>query len=130
MLKENFQTAEDWLTKWDAGEPCWTIEMGGIGPGYEQCTQLTAAEILRFLIAEKPDATLWDDKEKWAEWRDKIQDIAMEAPACKKLGLSGGQVGAATSLATGFYMRGPAQCFTEVPEDRLILASNNLQPAA
>jgi hypothetical protein len=25
------------LEKLDKGEPIWTLEMGGMGPGYEQC---------------------------------------------------------------------------------------------
>ena len=44
--------AVEWLRRWDAGEGVWSIEMGGIGPGYEQCIQITAAEILRYMIAE------------------------------------------------------------------------------
>lgn len=130
MTKTDIATAEQWLAKWDAGEPCWTIEMGGIGPGYEQCIHITAAEILRFLLSEKPDPKLWDDKAKWAEWRDKISAVVHSSEVCETLGLSGAQYGAAVSLATAFYMRGPAVCLTEVPDDRAILVSNSMKPAA
>jgi len=35
--------AADWLKRWDDGGTCWSIEMGGFGPGYEQCIHITAA---------------------------------------------------------------------------------------
>src|SRR3990172_3354015 len=39
--------AADWLKRWDEGRGVWSIEMGGLGPGYEQCIHITCAEILR-----------------------------------------------------------------------------------
>src|SRR5581483_2130454 len=32
--------AADWLARWDAGRAVWSIEMGGLGPGYEQCIHI------------------------------------------------------------------------------------------
>jgi hypothetical protein len=45
----------DWLRRWDEGKTCWSIEMGGLGPGYEQCIHITMAEILRFMLEKKYD---------------------------------------------------------------------------
>ena len=28
--------AAEQLRRWDAGDSIWTVEMGGLGPGYEQ----------------------------------------------------------------------------------------------
>lgn len=33
-------TNETALAAWDAGEPVWSCDMGGMGPGYEQCIQI------------------------------------------------------------------------------------------
>ncbi len=42
--------ATEWLRRWDAGETVWTVSLGGLGPEYEQCIQITGAEILRWLL--------------------------------------------------------------------------------
>jgi hypothetical protein len=99
--------AADWLTRWDAGDSVWTIEMGGLGPGYEQCIHITAAEVLRWFLAEKPDPEMWNDKDGWKADRDRMEPVVMEVDAVKKLGLSGAQWGAAVSIATQLYRRGP-----------------------
>lgn len=39
--------AGEQLRRWDSGDPIWTIEMGGMGPGYEQAIQVLAIEIVR-----------------------------------------------------------------------------------
>lgn len=31
----------DLLKRWDAGDPIWSIEMGGLGPSHEQCIQIS-----------------------------------------------------------------------------------------
>lgn len=94
--------AADWLARWDKGDSVWSIEMGGLGPGYEQCIQITAAEVLRWLLANKPDL----DKE-WATMRDKLDREVGYVDPVKKLGLSGAQWGAGVSLAAHLYRQGP-----------------------
>ena len=47
--------AAEWLERWDAGKPVWSVSMGGIGPGYEQALQIAAAETVRRLITTQPD---------------------------------------------------------------------------
>lgn len=135
-MEQYTQTAQEWLEKWDKNKICWTIEMGGMGPGYEQCIHITVAEVLRFLLAENPDHTKWVDDpedeqapESWPIWREKIRDSLLSNPVINKLGLSGAQAGAAMSLGTRFYMKGPAVAFTEVPNDRLIQVSKRFPDA-
>lgn len=102
--------AAEWLRRWDAGDSVWSIEMGGLGPGYEQCIQITTAEILRHLLAVAYDHKAWPDPDIWKRDRDAID--AAVTPAIRNLGLSGAQWGAAMSLATKLYMVGPRSIMT------------------
>lgn len=105
--------AADWLARWDAGRGVWSIEMGGIGPGYEQCIQITAAENLRWLLANKIDADAEFTGDKWQSVRERMQTAAFANPVVEKLGLSGAQWGAAVSLATALYKQGPRQIMAD-----------------
>lgn len=99
--------AADWLSRWDAGKGVWSIEMGGMGPGYEQCIQIVTAEVLRYLIDNKVDHVAEFKEGPWAVLRDKIDTWLFANPKIKELGLSGAQAGAAFSLATKLYRDGP-----------------------
>jgi hypothetical protein len=116
-------TPRDWLAKWDRGEACWSLEMGGLGPGYEQCIQITMAQILRHLVDAGYDATRWADD---TADRDAIQKFGFADETIKQLGLSGAQWGAALGLASALYMRGPIEVLSPpAMADRLILVSKN-----
>lgn len=104
--------AADWLKRWDDGRGVWSIEMGGLGPGYEQCIQITAAEVLRHLLAEKYDHTKWQDG-GWKTDREKIEKYGFANERIKQLGLSGAQWGAAVSLATALYVQGPRKIMND-----------------
>jgi hypothetical protein len=104
--------AADWLSRWDKGDSVWSIEMGGIGPGYEQAIQITAAETLRHLLKSKYDAAAWKDKEQWSKDREKIERALFDNETVGKLGLSGAQFGAALSLAINLYRDGPRGVMT------------------
>lgn len=123
--------AADWLARWDAGKGVWSIEMGGLGPGYEQCIQITAAEVLRYLIENKVDSDVDYKEGAWAILRDKIDSSLFANPTISGLGLSGAQHGAAVSLATKLYRDGPRGVMG-VPEikDRRIQVSKNFPQAA
>ena len=99
--------AADWLKRWDEGGSVWSIEMGGLGPGYEQCIQITAAEILRHLLERKYDVIAWDDKEAWELDRKEIEAAGFANARISALGISGAQWGAAMNLALHLYQRGP-----------------------
>jgi hypothetical protein len=118
--------AKDWLTRWDAGQGVWSIEMGGLGPGYEQCIHITCAEILRWFISNECDASKWAEAEGWKVDRERMEKALHQVPAVKELGLSGAQWGAAVNLATRFYLDGPRKVMTdEYVKDRRIQVSKN-----
>jgi len=99
--------AQDWLKRWDDGDTVWSIEMGGLGPGYEQCIHITCAEIIRWMLTNKPDASKWEDTNAWKADRERIEQFSFSDPAIRELGLSGAQWGAALNLACQLYNRGP-----------------------
>jgi hypothetical protein len=107
------KNSEEWLARWDAGRSVWSIEMGGLGPGYEQCIQITVAEILRHLLATKYNAKAWTALPKaeaeaaWKRDRDAIEKYGFANETVKALGLSGNQWGAALNIALRFYRVGP-----------------------
>lgn len=119
-------TAKAWLHLWDSKAPVFSVEMGGLGPTYEQCVQITAAEMMRWLIANNIDTATWTDKEKWQEQRDRMDDAVWKIQAVKDLQLSAAQFGAAISLATSFYKRGPREVMQDPTlKERLIQVSNS-----
>lgn len=123
--------AADWLKRWDSGRSCWSIEMGGLGPGYEQCIHITLAEILRHMLTKQYDATAWTDEAAWKRDREEINTMSHENATIKALGLSGAQWGAALQLACKFYMEGPRTIMTdERVKDRHIQVSRTFPQSA
>lgn len=90
------------LAKWDAGEPIWTIELGGLGPGYEQAIQVAAVEMARAGAAFVPTGEAEVDNRAWDELCTDVLRKHDEA-LC---GLSGAQYGAARWLAWQWCHRG------------------------
>ena len=48
--RENYlypKTNKEALERWDKGDSLFTISMGGMGPGYEQCIHIVAMETIR-----------------------------------------------------------------------------------
>lgn len=123
--------AQDWLNRWDKGDGVWSIEMGGIGPGYEQCIHITCAEILRWMLEHKPDASKWSEPESWKADREKIEQYGFKNEVIKALGLSGSQWGAALSLAAMFYNKGPRDVMNDDRvKDRHIQVQKHFPKAA
>lgn len=123
--------AADWLRRWDDGKTVWSVEMGGLGPGYEQCIQITAAEILRHMIDKQYDATAWEGSEQWGKDRDAIQEYGFANERISELGLSGAQWGAAVNLAAQLYRNGPRQIMNdERVKDRKIQVQRTFPHAA
>lgn len=106
--------AADWLKRWDAGRSVWSISMGGLGPGYEQCIQIVAAEGLRWLLERKPDVSLWDDTEVWKAFCDEFDKALFTADKkLEPLGLSGAQASAGQNLAIQLYRNGPRKIMND-----------------
>lgn len=118
--------AADWLKRWDSGEGVWSIEMGGLGPGYEQAIQITVAEVLRIMIAGAFDASRWMHSEQWKADREKIEEEGFKNDTIERMGLSGAQWGAALNLAARLYANGPITVLTDKRiEDRKIQVSKS-----
>ena len=123
--------AADWLKRWDEGESCWTIEMGGLGPGYEQCIHITCAEILRWMLENKPDASKWEDSEVWKADRERVEQYGFKNKVISALGLSGAQWGAALNIAAQLYKNGPRAIMSdERIKDRHIQVRKHFPQAA
>ncbi len=122
-------TNEDVLKAWDSGEPIWTCEMGGMGPGYEQCIQLMAMEMFRAMVARPPadwdKLTDEDGRDAWRSYRDEIEKVPSVKSTIETLGPSGAQFGAAMNIASTFAINGYAKGMEKVPDDRRILVSKN-----
>lgn len=119
--------AKEWLRRWDEGRSVWSVEMGGLGPGYEQALQITATRIVRYLIDNdiQPDAF---EAANWKATRDAI-DGGVDV---SDLGLSGAQWGAAMNIALNIYRRGPVACMTDekLEDDRKIQISRTFPTEA
>lgn len=100
--------ATEWLRRWDTNKLCWSISMGGFGPGYEQAIQIIAAEFLRVMLTSDFHPEEWDtDKEVWNKARVIIERKVEEREVVKAIGCSGAQWGAAFNLGMQLYRRGP-----------------------
>lgn len=88
---------------WDQGKPVWTLELGGLGPGYEQAIQVAVIELLRDAL-QQPLPTAEDDvgrllMQAWGEATLPRIDRGVG-------GLSGAQWSAARWLAYQLASRG------------------------
>lgn len=116
-------TAEEWLKRWNEGRGVWSIEMGGLGPGYEQALQMCAARLIFWMVENKPDASGWADAEQWKAASERIEAWSHEDAELRALGLSGAQYGAALQIAARFYRDGPWAAIQSAPADRHIQVS-------
>ena len=94
----------DLIKAWDANDNIWSVELGGLGPGYEQAIQILAFEIVR--------DNLHKDYSNFAATKSPLEDYLFGWDETvkrldKKLGgFSGAQVGVAKWLAGNILMRG------------------------
>jgi len=118
-------TAREALAAWDAGDLVWTVEMGGMGPGYEQAIQMMAFEFLRYML-DHPPVDGWeslkgdDDGKKWRAYRNAVE--ASAKAVVLRIGPSGAQFDAAMNIANVFAARGYSEGLAMAP-DRHILCS-------
>lgn len=104
---------EEIVAAWDRGDVVWTIEMGGLGPGYEQCIQALFVELLR-----RAGPPPYEDRIALQTWGD-----AVAHQLSAEYHFSGAQVGAAKNLASAVFKRGMRACLAEVEKDRRIMVS-------
>lgn len=129
------ETAREALERWDAGQPVFTAEMGGLGPGYEQVIHIIAFEIVRELLSREPLDWYWAkvqaakgnrDSDEGRECRAFTDDVEKSVmPKIGHLGCSGAQFGAAQNLAYIVCRKGWRAALSELPDDRLIQVSKS-----
>jgi hypothetical protein len=103
------------LRRWDDDQAVFTVEMGGIGPGYEQCIHICVFELLH--QRQKWENLLIDE-----EITSAMNEILWNNEDCKNLRPSGVQAGAAKNLAWHFLHDGYRETL-EKCKDRTIQVS-------
>lgn len=120
--KEHFdylpEKAIDALKLWDKGENLWSVEMGGLGPSYEQSIQFSVFEIIRELKGITPIGntnTVYKRLDAALARVDKKFDI----------GHSGATAGASKYLAYRFMKFGYRKTLQDAPKGRTIQVDKN-----
>lgn len=116
-------TVDDALKQWDAGESVFSVEMGGIGPGYEMAIQGLVFEMLRELrYLTLPPVGAEVDRELSDEFIRVSDEVAKRCDPLPWARFSGAQVSAAQSLVACIMRRGGyrAALRDEAVKDRLI----------
>lgn len=105
-MSDNGNELDEMLAKWDAGDTIWSVELGGLGPGYEQAIQIAAVEMAR---DGRAFAKTGDDDADHKAWDDLCTASARKHDDALG-GLSGAQYGAARWLAFQWVANGgPAE---------------------
>jgi hypothetical protein len=91
---------EQMLVAWDAGGIIWSVELGGLGPGYEQAIQIAAVEFARACKNLKGMNKHSTDRFRTC-CEAKLKEIDAELR-----GLSGAQFGSAQWLAWQWCFNG------------------------
>lgn len=121
---QQHKTAEELVAAWDRGESVWTIECGGLGPGYEQAIQVAAVEFARATLGFERTG---DDKADYARFGE-LCDAALKPIDGKLGGITGAMYGQAKWLAWQWVCNGgPAKLVekaeAEGEKDRVIQCS-------
>lgn len=99
-MNHELDKAADIVAAWDRGETVFSLNMGGLGPGYDQCIQVAAIEIMRDQIGKdlpppQDDAETSEEARARRAWGDdSLARIDKQVG-----GMSGAQAGAAKWLA-------------------------------
>ena len=109
---------QDAVQTWSKGGILASVELGGIGPGYEQAIQILVFEILGSWSGKGPVVTGGNYS---PEYQAHFQTTAKRLN--KVYEFSGAQCGAAKSLAASFINHGYRETLDEAGPDRLIMVS-------
>lgn len=126
MAQVRPNSVDEALEAWDRGDEVETVEMGGLGEGYEMAIQCVAFELMRELrdnpVLSQINAKVGDNESFPPEFSRMLDDIAGELDekrpdgTYRMGGLSGAQVGAAKSMAVNFTRHGWENARRKVPE--------------
>ncbi len=103
LLHGQHETVQQLIAAWDAGRTIWSLELGGLGPGYEQCIQVAAVEFAR--ACKDLTGMKNDDKDSTERFTAKCEERLREIDD-KLGGMSGAQFGAARWLAWQWCFNG------------------------
>jgi hypothetical protein len=107
----DIDTPAELVAAWDAGDIVHTVELGGLGPGYEQTIHILVFELLHSAGPLPEDG-------KFGTWGDDVVERLD-----KEHGFSGAQVGAAKSFAAAIIKHGMKRVREMAGKDRSILVS-------
>ncbi len=116
------QTLNEAVERWDNGELLFSIELGGLGPGYEQAIQVTGMELIREFKDKFGDVD-WDNEDDVGKINKTVG--AFSNDVTRKLRLSGAQFDAAKNMAFVFIRNGWEKAIGMAPGDRHIQISKN-----
>lgn len=109
------ETCEEAVARWDAGLPVFTVEMGGLGPSYEQAIHIAAFELVRYLLYKPmPEKNAAEDEH--AAFAKDLHVVLADL----RMGLSSAQAGAAINVACVTKRNGWRKAVRMAPiEDRI-----------
>ena len=114
------ETAQEQVQRWDRGETIWTVEMGCLGPGYEQAIQVAAVEITRDYLGKDIPSR---DSDEWERFIESFGEATIIRITGSLGGLTGAMEGAAKNLALQWLIKGPSKVMDEVPKNQHIQCS-------
>jgi len=123
MTQVKPENVSEALAAWDSGHEVETVEMGGLGQGYEMAIQVTAFELMRAIrddrVLSQINAKVGNDEEFPPEFTRLLDERIHALEDAQPMGLSGAQAGAAKSMAVNFTRHGWQNARDKVP-DRMI----------
>ena len=115
-MKKFELTNEEVAKKWRDKKFVYTIELGGLGLGYEQALQEYLFDVFTYLTENKIDIDTLVENGKYTEKFEKIAD-----DIAKGRDLSYAMYGIARGTAFQFHRYGYAYMMNTVPKDRIII---------
>lgn len=110
-------TCKDAVKYWDAKQTIPSVEMGGIGPSYEQCIQIGTIEVVRYWL-DKLDK----DISNWKRFSEVTEKQVLHKINDNLGGLSGAQAGAIMNLSFKYLTDGWSKTLHD-NKDRMIMIS-------
>lgn len=120
FLAEKDISTDEVIARWRAGDTVFSVELGGLGPGYEQAIQIALFGILGHWLDKKvnPDSLIKDNR-----FTEECEQDLTEF--LKDVDLSGAMYSIASQTAYQFLKHGYAEIMKKCPEDRTIQVERN-----
>jgi hypothetical protein len=112
-------TNEEVIDKWKKGESLFTVELGGLGPSYEQALQNFLFDLFAYLVDNKIPIKKLTTGKKYSKI---YYDICSKVTDGRDL--SGAMFDVAKGTAYQFYRYGYKEMMNKAPNDRTIQIEN------